>query len=341
MLATGFRHPCSGNNHRHRFPLCLRRLHGSMIPDLIRFAALRLRLGLTRSMRRRAVAKLASAGRAPISAIFYHRVADTHPNDWTIGCAGFERHIDYCRKNFDLVALNEIQDRCSTRSSDRPAVSVTFDDGYAENCEFAIPLLVRHRIPCTYFVSLQHILTGQPFDHDLQAGRALPVNSVKEVREMADAGIEIGLHSRTHIDFAGVTCRKTLRREIIDAKAQLADRIGHPIRYFAFPIGLPRQLTPQAIEMVHEAGMLGFCSAYGAYNLVGQDPFHIRRFHGDGNFQRLENWLTFDPRKLLNQPTIEYHLSDRPTEQAARFPIASLQSLSVSAAAIDSAMETT
>jgi len=312
-----------------------------MIPSLIRFAALRLRLGLTCSMRRRTMAKMAAAGRAPISAIFYHRVADTHPNDWTIGCAGFERHVDYCRQNFDVVSLNEIQNRCTIGRSDRPAVSVTFDDGYAENCDFAIPLLVRHRIPCTYFVTLQHILTGQPFDHDLQAGRPLPVNSVKQVRDMADAGIEIGLHSRTHIDFAEVTCRKTLQREIIDAKAQLADLIGHPIRYFAFPIGLPKQLTPQAIEMVHKAGMRGFCSAYGAYNLVGQDRFHIRRFHGDSNFQRLENWLTFDQRKLLNQPVIEYHLSDRPTEQAARFPIASLQSLTASTAGIDPAMETT
>lgn len=312
-----------------------------MIPSLLRFTALRLRLGLTRSVRRRAMAKMAAAGRAPISSLFYHRVADTHPNDWTISREGFERHVDYCRHNFDLVSLSEIQNRCTTGRSYRPAVSFTFDDGYAENCEFALPLLLRHRIPCTYFVSLQHILTGQAFDHDLKAGRPLAVNTIKEVREMADAGIEIGLHSRTHIDFDEVTCRKTLKREITDAKAQLADLIGHPIRYFAFPFGLPKQLTPQAIAMVHEAGMRGFCSAYGAYNLVGQDPFHIRRIHGDCNFDRLENWLTFDKRKLLNQPVIEYHLSERPIEQTARFPIASLHGGSLSQPTNHPASETT
>jgi peptidoglycan/xylan/chitin deacetylase (PgdA/CDA1 family) len=281
-------------------------------------------------MRQRAMAKMASAGQAPMSALFYHRVADTNPNDWTISCDGFERHIDYCRQNFDLVSLSEIQSRCATTRSFHPAVSFTFDDGYAENCDFAIPLLVRHQIPCTYFVSLQHILTGQSFDHDLKAGRPLRVNTVKEIREMADAGIEIGLHSRTHIDFDQVTCRNTLKREITDAKSQLADLIGKPIRYFAFPFGLPKQLTPQAIEMVHQAGMLGFCSAYGAYNLVGQDPFHIRRIHGDCNFDRLENWLTFDKRKLLNQPVIDYALSERPSEQTVPFPIAALKNTSVS-----------
>jgi peptidoglycan/xylan/chitin deacetylase (PgdA/CDA1 family) len=176
------------------------------------------------------------------------------------------------------------------------------------------------------------VLTGQAFDHDLKAGLPLRINTVREIRDMADAGIEIGLHSRTHIDFDQVTCRKTLKREIIDAKSQLADLIGRPIRYFAFPFGLPNQLTPQAIAMVHEAGMLGFCSAYGAYNLVGQDPFHIRRIHGDCSFERLENWLTFDKRKLLNQPTIEYVLSERPTERTWPFPITAVRSEPLQAA---------
>ncbi len=296
-----------------------------MIPNLFRFAMLRLRLGLLRPLRRRAMAKLASAGRAPMSVLFYHRVADTYPNDWTIGCKGFRQHVDYCRKNFDLVSLSEIQTRCVTGRSYRPAVSFTFDDGYSENCDFAIPLLLEHKIPCTYFVSLQHILTGQAFDHDLKAGVPLRINTVREIREMANAGIEIGLHSRTHIDFDQVTCRKTLKREITDAKSQLADLIGKPIRYFAFPFGMPNQLTPEAIAMVHDAGMLGFCSAYGAYNLVGQDPFHIRRIHGDGEFERLENWLTFDSRKLRNQPTVEYVLSEPATEQTVPFPIASIK----------------
>jgi peptidoglycan/xylan/chitin deacetylase (PgdA/CDA1 family) len=303
-----------------------------MIPTLIRFATIRIRLGLTRPLRRRAIAKMASTGCAPMSALFYHRVADTHPNDWTIGCKGFQRHVDYCRKNFDLVSLSELQTRCVTARSYRPAVSFTFDDGYAENCDFAIPLLLEHKIPCTYFVSLQHVLTGQAFDHDLKAGLPLRINTVREIRDMADAGIEIGLHSRTHIDFDQVTCRKILKREIIDAKSQLADLIGRPIRYFAFPFGLPNQLTPQAIAMVHEAGMLGFCSAYGAYNLVGQDPFHIRRIHGDCSFERLENWLTFDKRKLLNQPTIEYVLSERPTERTWPFPITAVRSEPLQAA---------
>jgi peptidoglycan/xylan/chitin deacetylase (PgdA/CDA1 family) len=268
----------------------------------------------------RAVEQLASVGRAPIAGIFYHRVADTHPNDWTISCAQFERHVEYCLANYDLISLEEIQNRCATSTSFRPAVAFTFDDGYAENCDFALPLLMRHRIPCAYFVTLDHVLTGQPFAHDVKRGQPLAINTIDDIRALASNGIEIGLHTRTHIDLCDVTCRNTLRREITDAKAELSDLIGYPIRYFAFPYGLPRQLTPQAIETVYDAGMVGFCSAYGAYNMTGQDSFHIRRVHGDPDFARLENWLTFDRRKLRRQPEVTYSLGERSVGEAAPEP---------------------
>lgn len=291
-----------------------------MIKSLARCVALRARLAVTRTQRMRAVEQLASVGRAPIAGIFYHRVADTHPNDWTISCAQFERHVEYCLANFDLISLEEIQNRCATLTSFRPAVAFTFDDGYSENCDFALPLLMRHRIPCAYFVTLDHVLTGRPFAHDVKRGQPLAVNTIDEIRALASNGIEIGLHTRSHIDLCDVTCRNTLRREITDAKTELADLIGYPIRYFAFPYGLPRQLTQQAIEAVHDAGMVGFCSAYGAYNMAGQDSFHIRRVHGDPDFARLENWLTFDQRKLRRQPEVSYSLGERSLGEAAPEP---------------------
>jgi len=287
----------------------------------IRSAALRLRIALTRDRRQRAVDKLATAGAAPLSALFYHRVADVHPNDWTISCAAFRSHIEYCRAHFDLISLAELQERCAKATSFRPSVSITFDDGYAENMEYAIPLLLEHRIPCTYFVTVENILSGGPFEHDVHQAQSLPINTVAQVREMADNGIEIGLHTRSHINFADVTCRRTLRREITDAAAELADLIGRPIRYFAFPFGLPAQLTQEAIETVYDAGMVGFCSAYGAYNLVGQDTFHIRRIHGDCDFSRLQNWLTFDQRKLLKQPEITYTLPKSVPRSLQNLPV--------------------
>ena len=48
--------------------------------------------------------------------------------------------------------------------------------------------------------------------------------------------------------------------------------------------------------MLREEGFLGVCSAYGGWNNVGEDPFHIQRIHGDPSFERVKNWLTYDER---------------------------------------------
>lgn len=48
--------------------------------------------------------------------------------------------------------------------------------------------------------------------------------------------------------------------------------------------------------MLRKAGFLGVCSAYGGWNCVGADEFHIQRIHGDPSFSRIRNWMTYDPR---------------------------------------------
>ncbi len=271
-------------------------------------AALSAYTALSAPYRRAQVDSLSAQSVCPISVLFYHRVANSFPNGWTISKKLFEQHIDYCQQHFDTIDLAEVQRRVRENDSCTPAVSLTFDDGYFANCNFAIPLLLERRIPCTYFVTTRNVVHQLPFGHDVENGRQLAVNTTRQLREMSEAGIEIGCHTRSHVDFSKIHDPESVRNEIIGAKEELEQVIGTAVRYFAFPFGMPAQLTQVAIEAVHEAGFDGFCSAYGGYNLIGRDSFHIRRCHGDPEFSRLKNWLTFDPRKARNEPSIRYFL---------------------------------
>lgn len=271
-------------------------------------AALHARSTLVTPLQRARLRKLAAHSVAPISVLFYHRVADSHPNDWTLSRDQFERHIDYCQEHLELIDLSEVQRRVRDKDSCSPAAAITFDDGYRDNCDFALPMLIERNVPCTYFVTTSNILNQSAFPHDKQAGKLIPVNTVAEIREASEAGIEIGCHTRHHVDFSRMRDPMVVRKEIVDAKVELEQMIGKPVRYFAFPFGLPKHLTQIAIEAVHEAGFEGFCSAFGAYNVVGRDAFHIRRCHGDPEFARLKNWLSFDQRKVRSEPEVRYFL---------------------------------
>jgi peptidoglycan/xylan/chitin deacetylase (PgdA/CDA1 family) len=253
---------------------------------------------LTLPARRRSAVERAACQREPVRVLFYHRVADEHPNDWTIATAAFATQIRWLRRRFDLVSLSEAQRRITAGRNQWPTACITFDDGYGDNCQSALPLLLRHEIPFTYFVSTDFVLNGRPFPHDVAAGHPLRPNTPEELRALAAAGVEIGVHTRSHADLGARLSHDQLVDEIAGAKHDLEDSIGCAVRHFAFPYGQHENLSQAAFRVAYEAGYESACSAYGGYNFPGDDPFHVRRIHADRQFLRFKNWLTIDPRKL-------------------------------------------
>ena len=79
------------------------------------------------------------------------------------------------------------------------------------------------------------MLSGEPFAHDVAAGRRFAPNNVEQLRSMAAAGVEIGAHTYTHPDVARITDEAVLHREVVEAGQELAELIRRPVRYFAFP----------------------------------------------------------------------------------------------------------
>jgi peptidoglycan/xylan/chitin deacetylase (PgdA/CDA1 family) len=257
--------------------------------------------------RRRAAADRADRGTEPVCVLFYHRVADSSPNSWTMPTRTFARQIRWLQERFDVVSLEEAQARLASGRNTRPTAAITFDDGYAENCDFALPLLLREQLPFTYFVSTNHVFANRPFPHDVAAGRPLAPNSLSQLRELAAAGVEIGAHSRNHVHL-GVASADQLEEEIVGSKHDLEQALQREVRYYAFPYGQPSDLSTAAFQIAYQAGYRGVCSAFGGYNFPGDDPFHLRRIHADCELVRLKNWLTVDPRKLRHP--IEFNPGD-------------------------------
>ena len=224
----------------------------------------------------------------------------------------FARQIRWLQQNFDLVSLAEAQRRVNSLRNERPSVSITFDDGYADNMRFALPLLLGQGIPVTYFVSTAHVLEGLPFLHDLKRGKTLTPNSPEEIRTLAEQGVEIGAHTRTHANLGRIRDPERLWYEVAGSKEDLEQLTGRPVRYFAFPYGHHKSLNREAFRLARECGIEGVCSAYGGYNFPGDDSFHLQRIHADDDMIRLKNWLTVDPRKLRKHRRYVYDTPGQP-----------------------------
>jgi len=255
----------------------------------------------------------------PVGVLFYHRVSDELVNPWTMTEQDFLRQVDWLQKHFDLISLDEVQRRMR-EGNDRPAISITFDDGYADNCNWALPMLLQRNIPVTYFVASGHIASGKPFAHDAEQGQTLRPNSEPAIRALSQAGVEIGAHTRNHVDLGQIDDEQVLFDEVVAATRELEKLIERPVRYFAFPFGKREHLNSRVFEMAREHGFAGVCSTFHEWNQIGADPFHIRRFHGDANLSRLKNWLTFDPRNVHKNsphPFPDVDITDNPVADDA------------------------
>jgi len=66
----------------------------------------------------------------------------------------FEKHIQYYKKHFDIVSLSQIYTmRRGNYIPKRPTIALTFDDGFINNLDIAIPILEKHGVPATFFVT--------------------------------------------------------------------------------------------------------------------------------------------------------------------------------------------
>ena len=262
-------------------------------------------------------------GRLPVTGLFLHRVADDLLNDWTITTKQFDRMLGWLKQHVDLVSIGEAQQRIRTGNFGRVAVHISFDDGYADNCLHAIPQLLTQKVPFTYYVTTQNVRNGKPFPHDLKLGQPLAPNSIDEIRAMSDAGVEIGVHTRTHPNVAELRRRSELELEIRGAREDLEDWIGSQPQHFAFPFGLPQHVTSRAIQYIHDEGFGSYTTARGGYNFPFDGAFHLKRFHGDPNFHRVRNWLGLDPRWVYAPSEYEYVPFDRPSSDKSTTAAAS------------------
>jgi peptidoglycan/xylan/chitin deacetylase (PgdA/CDA1 family) len=212
-----------------------------------------------------------------VTVLLYHRVSDDARDNLTVGVEQFDRQMAILASRFRVLTLREAIESGTQARDHRPVVVVTFDDGYLDNYTTAAPIMQRHGIPGSFFVSTGLIGTDMPFPHDVRRGNAGLENMTwDQLREMAAAGFEIGSHSVSHIDCAAEP-EAIVRRELDASLEALRKELGNGDYAFAYPYGGRQHMTPERLALVREAGYSACLSAYGGSNVASVDRFNVLR----------------------------------------------------------------
>jgi peptidoglycan/xylan/chitin deacetylase (PgdA/CDA1 family) len=171
----------------------------------------------------------------------YHSIAPAGPRYLTIAPELFERQLATLRRRGfrggDLAALDELS---AGRRSDR-LVFLTFDDGFRDNFETALPLLREYGFPAFVFVLPPLVETGGAFEwpemRDDLARHADTMRSITwpMLERMKEGGFEVGSHTLTHPHLPELGDEE-LREQLWQSRAAIAERLGG-CDTLAYPFG--------------------------------------------------------------------------------------------------------
>ncbi len=104
--------------------------------------------------------------------LLYHGVTDEHGEGIFnyrgkfVTTRAFRAHLTYFKRTFEVVGLAEQVERIKAGTAAR-TLSITFDDGYANNYHEAFPILRELGVPATFFVTTDFVDKKQPLPVDI------------------------------------------------------------------------------------------------------------------------------------------------------------------------------
>lgn len=141
---------------------------------------------------------LSPAGaRARLNVLIFHRVlpqADPlFPDE--VDAARFDEMLGWVKSWFNVLPMDEAARHLKEGSLPARAAALTFDDGYADNHDVALPLLQKHGLPCSFFVATGFLDGGRMWNDTLIEAVRRTSKPLLDLRGLQDArGDDLGQH---------------------------------------------------------------------------------------------------------------------------------------------------
>ncbi len=198
-----------------------------------------------------------------------------------------------------VVPLGAILD-----SGDNDAVAITFDDGFLNFEQIALPLLREYQLPATLFIVSHHVggTNAWPGTGQRSGIPCLPLLGWESLARAASDGIEIGSHTQSH-PLLGLLDPAALAREVQGSRADIARELGVTPHSFCYPYG---DTSSDVRKAVADAGYsIAVTTELAAAQPGTDDPLGVPRI--DAYYMRdkgrLESWGTpsFSRRLLMRR----------------------------------------
>jgi peptidoglycan/xylan/chitin deacetylase (PgdA/CDA1 family) len=203
--------------------------------------------------------------------LFYHRISDDR-DELAVSPQSFRRQMDYlATESYRVVDVVEAAALLERGGPYRRTVGLSFDDGFLDVAEEALPILAERGFRATVFVS-PGVVDGWASFKWYRAQP--PLLGWEEIVDLdRDGTLRFEAHSLTHPNLLSLRDAAAWE-EINGSKVSLAARLGRPVVAFSYPSGL---FGARERGLVATAGFRVAVSCEPGLNSNGTDRFALRR----------------------------------------------------------------
>ncbi len=168
----------------------------------------------------------------------------------------FENRIKWLLKKFEIVSIETL-----LSSNKKNLLAISFDDGYESWLINVAPVLIKHKLPATFFVNSGLVgLTGNDMEHFFihnckRNPEGLKALSHASLSKLASNPLfDIGGHTKDHFLFSKHTSLEIIKTQISKDKLLLETLTHQNLKYFAYPFGQVIHAPEQVRLVLKEVG---------------------------------------------------------------------------------------
>lgn len=236
----------------------------------------------------------AFSARPTVRVLTYHGVSTPPQSPFDVAVEDFEEQVLFLKKNYNIITLNDYLRWTKGLSNiSENSVILTFDDGFRNLVDNAIPILETHNVPATLFIVASKLNSND--------------SNYMSKKDVADAStnplIDIGSHSQNHRSLAQIS-ESEAELEAASSKKELEACVSCDVSLFAYPYGTFNDFSEQTCITLAGAGYELGCTSVNGINLKSTNPYKLRRSKVEwsddiGTFSRLlrgalDPWFLID-----------------------------------------------
>ena len=221
-----------------------------------------------------------------IPVLLYHSISnDNSPMSLNINF--FENQMKYLKNNgFQTVDFNEIDPNLKSKKQ----IIITFDDGYKDILNNALPILKKYNFKATSFFVTNLIGQNNSWDVKKKSYIKKEIMNPSDILQWISSGMHIGSHSHNHVDLTKISEEKLLY-ELEFSKKFLEDKFDNKNNIFCYPYG-------KVNENVHYHTKKFYSKAVttnrSRYNLKRHNTHLIPRIDMGKNFSSFKLYLKLE-----------------------------------------------